>query len=169
MREIDRRWLEPAASTIRSLTDFFYQRDMDMAVSDMHLALEADPRDRRVLVAVDGCRVVGIIGYRRKVDAEGTYHLSFFGVADEYQRRGVGRMLYDRVEQDLRAHGARLLLAEASNGAYAAPARRFYEKCGFYKAATIPDYWQKDDPLALYVKRVDGPDTEVTDRKDELS
>lgn len=150
--------IQSAETAIRSLASFFYARDMEEAAENLHVALTASDLDRRVYLARKGAQVVGIIGYRRRRDADRVYYLSFFGVADGHRGRGIGSLLLQRLEKDLSCLDARLLLAEAGDSSYARPARRFYESQGFVRVATVPDFWQEGDGLALYLKRLQRKD-----------
>jgi ribosomal protein S18 acetylase RimI-like enzyme len=73
-------------------------------------------------------------------------------VNNQRQGAGVGTQLLHEVESRLAAHGARLVVVETSSRADYAPTRRFYEKRGYTRAATIPGYYAPGDDLVIYTK-----------------
>ncbi len=110
---------------------------------------------RDFFLATAGGRPVGVAGFAEVVGTDRVYRLSYFGVVPDMRGRGVGGMLIKALEEALKDRGARLLLAEASHEGYAAPARRFYRAQGFRLVATVDDFWQESDDLALFIKRLD--------------
>lgn len=144
------------ASMVRSMDRFFYHRDMEGALEAVDRVLSGQRRHSNFFVALDGDQVIGLIGFRERLDTDRIFYLSFFAVTDGYRGQGVGRRLLETVEKALTGK-ARLLIAESSPAGYAAPARRFYENHGFALVATVEDYWQDGDALAVFQKRPDSP------------
>jgi ribosomal protein S18 acetylase RimI-like enzyme len=87
---------------------------------------------------------------------EGTFNLYWICVAPEVQGRGIGRLLWSKVEGCIRRHGVRLLIAETSGLPAYRRARDFYLANGCQRQATIPDYYAPGDDLVVYAKRYDG-------------
>ena len=81
-----------------------------------------------ILVAKDGERVVGFVGYGdRGDDAEGVGEIFALYVLSEYYGQGVGRALMEAALAHLRGYVYVCLWVLKKN----ARAVRFYEKCGF--------------------------------------
>ena len=97
-------------------------------------------------------QVAGFACYGPTPLTEGTYDLYWLAVGPDYRRHGIGRSLIARVEQEIRQQGGRLLVADTSGSAAYGPTREFYERLGFRRAATIPDFYRPGEALLLYTK-----------------
>ncbi len=116
-------------------------------------------------VAVQGERLLGFILWTR-LDSE-TADLSWMGVAEELQHRGIGTALLDAVVAGLRVARVRFLEVStvADNVEYEpyAATRRFYRARGFLDFRVDPRYWglgaDRYDRLVLRreVSATDGP------------
>jgi len=58
------------------------------------------------------------------------------------------------MEEEVKRMGGRLILVETSGTTSYAPARKFYEVCGYSLQAKIPDFYSPGDDLLIYVKRL---------------
>jgi ribosomal protein S18 acetylase RimI-like enzyme len=88
--------------------------------------------DYATLVATDGEDVVGFIGTRAGplYERDGRYgHIIALAVAENYQRRGIGRTLMDAAESMLVARGVCVLVVTSGN--QRTDAHAFYEKAGY--------------------------------------
>ena len=100
--------------------------------------------------------VVGFVAIKRKNNH--VAEISWMAVELEHQRQGIGSALVDRVANDLRSQGIRVLevktLAEDVEYSPYEKTRRFYEKMGFIHLETIDPYseWERGTPCAIYVK-----------------
>ncbi|MCL6430553.1 MAG: GNAT family N-acetyltransferase [Anaerolineae bacterium] len=111
---------------------------------------------RFIVYRRDG-RVLGMACYGATPLTEGTFDLYWLAVAPTARREGIGRILLERVEADVRREGARMLVVETSGTPGYEPARRFYLARGYHRQATIPDFYAPGDDLVIYVKRFDTP------------
>ncbi|KAJ4467595.1 acyl-CoA N-acyltransferase [Lentinula lateritia] len=57
-------------------------------------------------------------------------------VGREHRKRGIGKMLVDRMEDEARKHGRKILVLDTETGS---GAELFYERVGYSKAGVIPD------------------------------
>ena len=81
-----------------------------------------------LLVAKDGDRVVGFVGYgHRDGDPEQLGEVFAIYILEEYYGRGVGRMLMERALEQLKKYPQICLWTLKENKR----AIRFYQKCGF--------------------------------------
>lgn len=101
-------------------------------------------------------RVVGFACYGPRALTQGAFDLFWIATDKQTQGRGVGRALLRRVAQEVKALGGRMVIAETSGRADYAPTRRFYEACGYRRAATIADFYAPGDDLVIYVQRLDA-------------
>jgi len=83
---------------------------------------------------------------------EGTFDLYWLCVARQAQGKGIASALLDRVVQEIRAQGGRLLVAETSGTRPYRAARAFYESHGFCRQTSIIDYYRPGDSLVLYAR-----------------
>lgn len=106
-----------------------------------------------VRVADDGGRILGFVEYSLR----GTFHHSGYvravAVAEEAQGRGVGTRLMDAAEAAIFRAGPNVFLLCASANTRA---QRFYERRGYTRIGTIPDYVRAGLDEILYRKTL-GP------------
>jgi GNAT superfamily N-acetyltransferase len=97
--------------------------------------------------------VLGVLLVDQRYPTSAEVHL--LAVRRKHHRTGIGRTLLDRVENDLRAQGVRLLSVKTLGPSASDPGfdqtRAFYIACGFHPVEEFPDLWV-DDPCLLMVK-----------------
>jgi ribosomal protein S18 acetylase RimI-like enzyme len=150
LRPVGRAQRAPLERLVRA-TGRFRESEVRTAVELLDEALAGDD-DYRFVGAYDSDALVGYACWGPTPGTEGTHDLYWIVVDKERQGAGVGRELLTYVEQQLTADGGRLLVAETSGRADYLLTRRFYEKHGFTRAATIPGYYAPGDDLVLYTK-----------------
>lgn len=102
-------------------------------------------------------RVLGFACFGPHALTEGVYDLYWIATAPTARRQGVGRSLIAYVENAVQARGGRLLVVETSSTLAYAPARRFYEACGYRYEAVIHDFYHPGDDMLVYVKQLAAP------------
>ena len=115
-------------------------------------AAHAGDDDYRFIGAYDGEALVGYACWGPTPGTEGTHDLYWIVVDPKRQGAGIGAQLLRHVERLLAVDGVRLLVAETSGRPDYELTRRFYEKHGFTRAATIPGYYAPGDDLVVYTK-----------------
>ena len=98
--------------------------------------------------------MLGFACYGPRPLTRGTFDLYWIAVRCTAQGRGVGGALLQRVAQEVRAMGGRMIVAETSGRPDYAPTRRFYETHGYVREATITDFYAPGDDLVIYVQRL---------------
>lgn len=98
-----------------------------------------------ILVAKDGERVVGFVGYGPASGEEGTGEIFALYVLEEYQKRGIGYALMREALSRLEGCRVVVLWALKEND----KAIRFYERVGF-----LPDGGEKEITLGAPVKGI---------------
>jgi len=106
------------------------------------------------LVAREGETVVGYACFGPTPLTHGTFDLYWIVVDPDFWHHRIGHALLDRVEQEVRARGGRLLIVETSSTPPYATARRFYESCGYRYTASIHDFYAPGDDLVTFSKRL---------------
>ena len=100
--------------------------------------------------------VVGFACYGPTPLTQGTFDLYWIAVSQEHARQGIGKALMKQAEMDLRQAQARILVVDTSGRAAYAPTRAFYERLGYHKTATVPDFYGPKDDLVIYTRRFVG-------------
>jgi ribosomal protein S18 acetylase RimI-like enzyme len=114
------------------------------------------PDNYRWLIGWRDGQPAGFACYGLESLTRDTWDLFWICVAPEARGQGVGQALLARAERQARQEDGRLMVIyTASTPAYA-PARRLYERCGFVRVATVPDYYADGDHLHIYWKRLCG-------------
>ncbi len=106
------------------------------------------------LIARHQQQVVGFACYGLRPLTHGAYDLYWIAVSPEYKRQGIGRQLLERVEQDIRLQGGRLIFVETSGQPKYQPARDFYLGTGYEQEATIREFYKPGDDLVIFTKRL---------------
>ena len=70
-------------------------------------------------------------------------------VHEEARGLGLGMRILQYLEAETTARGVRTLRLET--GVHSHPARRLYEKCGYYAVPPFGEYW--DDPLSVFYEK----------------
>lgn len=81
---------------------------------------------------------------------KGTYDLYWICVEEEARGHGLGRLLIEQVEEAVRHLGGRLLVLDTSGRLEYTDTRVFYEKMGFQRVATVPEFYAPGDDLVIY-------------------
>ena len=119
-----------------------------------HFQLGAERSGYYFIVARDERDLLGFACYGPRPLTLGTFDLYWIVVAPRVGQRGIGTILLERVTRDVRTAGGRLLVAETSGLPDYLPAREFYDRHSFRRAARIADFYAPGDDLVLFVKRL---------------
>ncbi len=102
----------------------------------------------------EGGKVLGFSCHGRHDLTERTFDLYWIATDPSARRRGVGRALLRRVEEEVRQAGGRLIVVETSGTPAYAPTRAFYRSCGYELEATIHDFYHTGDDLVIFTKHL---------------
>ena len=102
----------------------------------------------------DGDELLGYACFGPHPLTQGTFDLYWIAVDPAARRRGIGRALLDRVEDEVTAQAGRLLLIETSGKPAYAPTRQFYVGCGYTCEAVVRDFYAARDDLMIYSKHL---------------
>ncbi len=111
------------------------------------------------LSAREAGSLVGFACWGETALTEGAYDLYWLCTLPSAQRRGVGRALFEQVQQLAMRRGGRLIVIWTSSTSAYAAAGRFYQRMGCILTSRIPDFYKKGDDLLVYVKYFDGRTT----------
>jgi GNAT superfamily N-acetyltransferase len=88
----------------------FFSFHPELSPEELHRFTHVDHRDREAIVASDGCEIVGVARFDREPDP--TVAEVAFVVADAWQGRGLGSLLFRRLAERAQAVGVRRLVAD---------------------------------------------------------
>ncbi|WP_299829665.1 GNAT family N-acetyltransferase [uncultured Roseobacter sp.] len=84
--------------------------------------------------------------------AEGAWNMLAIAVLPTEQGGGCGSAIAKHLEEELKARGQRILIADTSGADDFAPTRDFYRKNGYAEEARIRDFWAAGDDKIVFWK-----------------
>src|ERR1044072_3601224 len=127
-------------------TGFFSGEELAVAIELLDDRLAKGPAsDYRFLFGEEAGRVAGYTAYGRIPLTRGSWDLCGIAGPPSAQARGVGRALLVESERRIALGGGERVYVETSSRAQYDPTRRFYERCGYHVAATLPDFYAAGD------------------------
>lgn len=110
----------------------------------IYVAEERDDQARR--------SIVGYVCHGHNPVTDAIHDIYWIAVDPRLQGRGVGVQLLEFAERRVAAMQGRGIVIETSSRNEYAAARRLYERCGYLKAADIPDFYKPGDHQLIYIK-----------------
>jgi ribosomal protein S18 acetylase RimI-like enzyme len=134
-------------------SEFFTEAEVDIAVElvDERLAKGAASGYEFHFMESDGA-VRGYACYGEIPCTVGSFDLYWVAVDKSQQRRGIGKLLVELVEERLREQGGRKVYIETSSKPLYDPTRAFYARCGYREVARFPDFYAPGDGKVVYEK-----------------
>jgi ribosomal protein S18 acetylase RimI-like enzyme len=151
----------PAVDGDRDAMRAFLQHDLTgtpyAIVAEYFVRLEADgvASESRAIVAECAGAVVGFALFGEVAGAIGTGRVHFVSVISSARRHAVGTGLCEAAVVDLRAHGARLVVAEIPDEPSFFPGRRLLAHCGFSETGRVADYFRDGTDLVVLARSID--------------
>jgi ribosomal protein S18 acetylase RimI-like enzyme len=106
------------------------------------------------IVFKEADQVLGFACYGHHPLTKSTYDIYWIATSKEAKGQGIGKALMAQSEQEVRALGGSLLIAETSGMELYTPTRGFYEGLGYLKEAVIQDFYAPGDDLVMYTKKL---------------
>ncbi len=137
-------------------TKAFTSKEIDVAMELIDIVLkDKNQKDYKIRCAVnDQDKLLGYICYGPSPMTEGTFDLYWIAVDPEVQSQGVGSLLVDLVEKEVRGLQGRMLLAETASISEYERTLRFYVDRGFKEVARVPDYYYPGNDRVTFCKRI---------------
>ena len=88
---------------------------------------------------------------------DGTFNLLALGVRADRQGEGLASAMIDDLESRLRSNGGRVLIVETSGLPEYETVRGLYERRGFTRQATIPEFYAAGEDKVVFWKKL-APD-----------
>ncbi len=82
------------------------------------------------------------------------YELYWLAVDNNFRGRGLGTMLLEKIEADIKIHGGRGIYINTSNKELFTPTVAFYKKCGYQQVALFNDFYDIGDNKAVFYKKL---------------
>lgn len=114
-----------------------------------------DSADKLFFCAYREENTIGFLYLKRT--GEDTAELAAMGVLKDYHRNGVGRALFERAREAVRARGYSFLQVKTVQmGKYAEydQTNLFYRSLGFKELEVFPTLWDEGNPCQIYVMTV---------------
>ena len=83
----------------------------------------------------------------------GTYDMYWIGTADQHQRKGLARKLFNEMNVVLKQKNARMVRIETSGKDNYVSTRSFYENIRLVEEARLKDFYSVGDDLIIYMFR----------------
>jgi ribosomal protein S18 acetylase RimI-like enzyme len=94
---------------------------------------------------------------------DGTWNMLAIAVLPSQQGGGHGSAIVKKLEDSLRTHGHRLIIADTSGTEQFAQTRKFYRKCGYVEEARIREFWAAGDDKVTFRKDLQQPTKPITE------
>ena len=136
-------------------TKAFTSKEIDVAMELIDSVLkDKKQKDYTIYCAVnDEDKLLGYICYGPSPMTEGTFDLYWIAVDPDLQDQGVGSLLIDFLEGEVRKIHGRMALAETASISEYEKTQGFYLHKGFKEVARVPDYYYPGNDRITFCKR----------------
>jgi len=152
LKRSDRNRLE---EIVRSI-DNFNQADINIAlelIDDVISKEQASDYVVDVLEDDDGI-VQAYVCFGHTPLTQHTFDFYWMVIDSQHQRRGLGFMLFQHVEHQVRARDGKLLMCETSSLESYERVVRLYDKLGYQHVARIKNFYREGDDKLIYMKEL---------------
>lgn len=140
---IVRRALEEDISQIQEVSREAYKMYVESAgitsitgyLEESYEDLKKELENKMIFVALSGDLVIGSV--RVEVKSDGSAYLSRFGVRNDYQNNGIGKLLMNAVDNSMKELGISALFLHTASRMFSLV--RFYYGRGFFIESTSKD------------------------------
>ena len=133
----------------------FAPDELPVAEEVLDASLENPPSGYFTIVAEKDGRPVGYATYGNTPLSKGNWEIYWAAVEPSEQGQGIGRELMLRSETAIKQRGGWQITLETSSTPQYDHTRQFHTSCGYAEIARIPDFYDRDDDLVIYYKKLD--------------
>jgi GNAT superfamily N-acetyltransferase len=135
---------------------FFSAAEIDIAVELIEERIaKGAASSYHFLFAEYGEKVHGYACYGPIPGTESSWDLYWIAVEEEKRGHGLGRKVQVEVERRTALFGGKRIYIWTSSRDQYHPTRKFYERMGYTREATLRDYYKPGEHLIIYVKSLD--------------
>lgn len=152
-------------STAKRIGEFLTSSDafdQTWAPEEKTLVMQApidsiDSSNHRYWYIEDEGKIIAAMGVRENKYGSGGYAMDddYLAVHKDYRKNGLANILLQEVEKFVEENKGRYIHVLTCDIQSFAPARAFYERNGYTKVATIPDYYVDGEGRIDYFKKLD--------------
>ena len=145
----------PAITAILKRIPEFAPDELPVAEEVLDASLESPASGYYSVVAEKDGRPVGYACYGNTPLSKGNWEIYWAAVDPDEQGQGIGRELMYRCETSIKQRGGWQITLETSSTPQYDRTRQFHTSCGYAEIARIPDFYDRDDDLVIYYKKLD--------------
>lgn len=143
--------------TVREIvttTGFFHLEEIEIAVELVEERLNKGEASgyEFIFLELDG-ETVAYSCYGLIPLTKSSYDLYWIATHAEHRNKGLGKILLQKTEDDIKARKGTAVYAETSSRDLYISTRQFYLKNGYTLKAQFEDYYDKGDDLVYFVKK----------------
>ncbi|MEM2955972.1 MAG: N-acetyltransferase [Candidatus Pacearchaeota archaeon] len=98
--------------------------------------------------------ILGFICYDKSILSDSFYDLYWIAVLPSFQKQGIGTLLMNEMERDVKAKGGKAIILETSSSENYLVARHMYEKLGYKLIAKIENFYSEGEDKLIYKKDI---------------
>jgi ribosomal protein S18 acetylase RimI-like enzyme len=142
-------------ANILKSSGFFKSHEIDVAIELVEENLRSGEASgyRFNFIEIEG-KTVGYCCYGEIPVTIKNYDLYWIAVDNNYRGKGLGRLLMEKTEADIRALGGRGIYVETSNKEQYQPTMDFYSRCGYKQVALLEDFYDINDNKVIFYKKL---------------
>lgn len=142
-------------ANILKSTGFFKSHEIDVAIDLVEENLKSGEASgyRFNFIELEG-KTVGYCCYGEIPVTIKNYDLYWIVVDNNYRGKGLGHLLMEKTEADIRSMGGRGIYVETSNKVQYQPTLDFYSSCGYKQIAVFEDFYDIKDHKVVFYKKL---------------
>lgn len=144
-----------SVANILKSTGFFKPHEIDVAIELVEENLKNGEGSgyRFNFLEIEG-KTVGYCCYGEIPVTVKNFDMYWMAVDNEYRGKGLGRLLMEKTEADIRTLGGRGIYIETSNKDLYKPTMAFYKNCGYEQVALFKDFYDIHDNKVVFYKKL---------------
>lgn len=134
---------------LRALPDWF-------GIEESIIQYIKDADAMPTMIVKDENNIIGFLTIKTHFSETAEIHC--MGILPQYHRKGIGKLLIQELENNLKNDGFKILqvktISEESDCKFYAKTREFYKSVGFIPLEVFPKLWDESNPCLQLVKQL---------------